>query len=229
MPQSKCRVKRKSWPTSAQQREKIAPHELRRIILIGLLACSLMMCCACSPAVKIVKFMPPDYLLDDCEPVVSRQAKTNADLVNLVICMPRWTTAMRTSRPSAPIGVAWIWIMARNSNETNSATPGRGMIEKTFFDVAKESLPYVGVALLGGLVHMLRTGARSVWYIFASMACSAFAGFLAALLLSEISGIGPGTMGAIVGSVGYCGGQLLSAGQDAMVNYIRNRGRMGCK
>ena len=34
---------------------------------------------------KIVKFMPPDYLLDDCEPVVSRQAKTNADLVNLVI------------------------------------------------------------------------------------------------------------------------------------------------
>lgn len=119
--------------------------------------------------------------------------------------------------------------MARNSNETNSATPGRGMIEKTFFDVAKESLPYVGVALLGGLVHMLRTGARSVWYIFASMACSAFAGFLAALLLSEISGIGPGTMGAIVGSVGYCGGQLLSAGQDAMVNYIRNSGRMGCK
>lgn len=49
------------------------------------------------------------------------------------------------------------------------------------------------------------------------------------LLLSEVSGIGPGTMGAIVGSVGYCGGQLLSAGQDAMVNYIRNRVRMGCK
>ena len=85
MPQSKCRGKRKSWLTSAQQREKIAPHEWRRIILIGLLACSLMMCCACSPAVKIVKFMPPDSLLDDCEPVVPRQIKTNADLVNLVI------------------------------------------------------------------------------------------------------------------------------------------------
>lgn len=85
MPQSKCRGKRKSWLTSAQQREKIAPHEWRRIILIGLAACCLMMCCACSPAVKIVKFMPPDYLLDDCEPVVSRQIKTNADLVNLVI------------------------------------------------------------------------------------------------------------------------------------------------
>ena len=44
-----------------------------------------MMCCACSPAVKIVKFMPLDSLLDDCEPVVPRQIKTNADLVNLVI------------------------------------------------------------------------------------------------------------------------------------------------
>ncbi|GKG94898.1 hypothetical protein CE91St38_29060 [Desulfovibrionaceae bacterium] len=29
--------------------------------------------------------MPPASLLDDCEPVVPRQIKTNADLVNLVI------------------------------------------------------------------------------------------------------------------------------------------------
>lgn len=33
------------------------------------------------------------------------------------------------------------------------------MIEKTFFDVVKDALPYVGVALLGGMVHMLRSGA----------------------------------------------------------------------
>lgn len=119
--------------------------------------------------------------------------------------------------------------MGRNKSKTNCATPGRGMIEKTFFDVVKDALPYVGVALLGGMVHMLRSGARSLWHITASLTCSAFAGFLAALLLSEVHGVGPGTMGAIVGSVGYCGGQLLSAGQDALVRYVRHKGRIGCK
>ena len=139
-------------------------------------------------------------------------------------------TAMRIRLLFALTDTAWMWqIMGINRQKSNNATTGRGMTEKTFFDVVVSSLPYVGVALLGGLVHILRSGVRSFWHAAASLVCSAFAGFLAAMLLSEIEGIGPGTMGAIVGSVGYCGGQLLSAGQDALVSYVRHRGRMGCK
>lgn len=85
-------------------------------------------------------------------------------------------------------------------------------------DAAACSWPYIGVALLGGVLRAARFGVRSMRQFLCGLLCSGISGLLCILALYG-QDIPEPMAGAIVGMVGYSGGSVL----DAILGLINRR------
>lgn len=79
--------------------------------------------------------------------------------------------------------------------------------------------PVVGLALLGGVVRVVRFGTTSWRQFVGSLAGSAFAGVISHWILSGTD-VGPQVGSALIATAGYLGGTLLDALQARLIRLV---------
>ena len=83
--------------------------------------------------------------------------------------------------------------------------------DKSLIDVTMELMPYSIAIILAFMVKIVRKGVHTFGGDLSNLLCSVFMGYVTALALYDIEGIGVGMTGAIVAGMAYGGSTVLDA------------------
>ena len=100
-----------------------------------------------------------------------------------------------------------------------NGTSARGEQMERLVDMARETAPYMVIALLGALARVCRYGWRGFGQFCAAVVVAAFSGMLCALALADL-GASEGIIAASAGIAGYSGGAVLDTLLGGLIKQI---------